>query len=305
MSPPVSESTCSNWSERAAMPQPRAGCAAGVIDGRLVVAGGTYWRDGEKGWSERVDAFDPVANGWESLPPLPRPCGDMASAVVADALFVFGGGAAGPTQASTWMLRGGTWSEVQAMLLPAPRRYAMAAVLQGRVFLLGGIEGAVTDFATARPTVWSAEPGKAWESRAAMPGPVRFGAAVAGVGDRILVAGGCTPENGSVRNLDEILAYDPASDRWSVVGRLPLPARGASPVVDGNRMVTFGGYTDRFEPTVLAITAAGNVTKVGELPVGLAGARFVTMGREVLGVSGENGIKMRFPGTIACTLPER
>jgi len=295
--------TFSNWSERAVMPQPRAGCAAGVIDGRFVLAGGTYWRDGEKCWSDRVDAFDPAANRWESLASLPRPCGDVASAALADALYVFGGGAGGPTESSTWKLHEGAWSEVSSMRLPAPRRYAMATVLDGRIFLLGGVVGTATDFASASPTVWSAEPDKAWESRTPMPGPIRFGCAVGGVDGRIIVAGGCTPENGTVRNLDEILAYDPSTDQWSAAGRLPVPSRGAAVVMDGNRMLTFGGYTDKFETSILAITATGGVSSVGELPVGLAGARFVRIGGAVLGASGENGIKMRFAGTIACATP--
>ncbi len=289
-----------HWADRAPLPQPRAGCAAGVVDGRFVLAGGTYWRDDQKCWSDRVDAFNPGANRWERLPPLPRPSGDVASVALDDTLYVFGGGAAGPTETVAWKLREGAWTEVTAMTLPAPRRYAMAASLDGTIFLLGGIAGSATDFASALPTVWSAKPGDRWEGRASMPGPVRFGCVVGGIAGRLIVAGGCTPENGAVRNLDEILAYNPATDTWSIIGRLPAPSRGAAALVEGGRLLAFGGYTDTFETCILAINAQGEVSRIGELPVGLAGARFVAIGSEIVGASGENGIKMRFPGTIAC-----
>ena len=51
--------------DRAPMPLPRGGCAVGVLDGRMILAGGTYWSEGRKIWSDRVDFFDPVANRWE------------------------------------------------------------------------------------------------------------------------------------------------------------------------------------------------------------------------------------------------
>ena len=61
-----------SWSQRARLALPRAGCAAGVLAHKLIVAGGTYWLDGKKFWDVRVDAFDARANHWVALAPLPQ-----------------------------------------------------------------------------------------------------------------------------------------------------------------------------------------------------------------------------------------
>jgi hypothetical protein len=115
-----------------------------------------------------------------------------------------------------------------------PRPAGTAALLRrggGRrhdLCLLGGLAGTWTDFASATSTVWSARPGAGtWTLRRPMPGPARFNAAVGAVGDRILVAGGCSAADGKVVNLDDILAYEPRTDH--VVHprtTAPAPARG-------------------------------------------------------------------------------
>lgn len=289
----------SQWKQLAPLPLPRAGCAAGVVDGKLLVAGGTYWRDGRKFWCEQVDSFDPRANRWEAAAPLPHPRGDAAAVALADTLYVFGGGTDGTAESSAWSFQRGAWQPRPELNLPAPRRSSATVVLAGTIYLLGGLAGKGTEFDTATSTVWSAKPRAGWESQAPMPGPVRFGAAVGGVDGRIIVAGGCTPENGAVRNLDDILAYHPATNEWSVLGRLPVPSRGACGLVEGNRFLVIGGYTDKFESGILDLNPrTGETSLVGQLPTGLADTRFLGVGGRIVGVTGENGIKMRFPGTI-------
>lgn len=282
------------------MPLPRAGCAAGILDGKLVVAGGTYWQDGRKIWSDRVDCFDPIANRWEPAAPMPQVQGDAASAAFGGALYVFGGGVDGPAVASAWSFRRGSWSPLPQMALPEPRRSAGAAVLDGRIYVLGGFAGTWTEFFPAASTFWAIEAGGSWRTLAPVPAPARFGSAVAAVGDRIFVAGGCTPENGGVRNLDEILSYDPHIDRWSVAGRLPAACRAASGAAVGDRLVVIGGYTDRFESRIVNFDPeTGRVSDAGRLPHALADARFMRLGSGIIGATGENGVRMRSPWTLA------
>src|SRR6478672_891851 len=83
------------WKERAPLPQARAGCAAGVIGNRMVVAGGSYWEADKKFWSDRTDLFDPKTNTWAAGPPMPEPRSDSASATYKDRMYVFGGVANG------------------------------------------------------------------------------------------------------------------------------------------------------------------------------------------------------------------
>lgn len=296
----MAENSLTKWKELAPLPLPRAGCAVGVIDGELIVAGGTYWRDGRKFWCERVDAFTPRTNQWAARTPMPRICGDAASVAHEGTLYVFGGGGEGVAESTVWAMKGDRWSAVPHLALPAPRRSSGAAVVNGTFYLLGGMTGTGSDFASATSTVWAATPGGRWEPRAPMPGPARFNLSVGVVGGRILVAGGCTSEDGVIRNLDEILAYDPSTDQWALVGRLPFANRAASGLAEGSGLLMFGGYTDKFEMGILRYDVpSGRVEAVGHLPAGLAGAHFVRIGSQILGVTGENGIKMRFPSTLS------
>ncbi len=293
----------SKWEKIAPLPLPRAGCAAGVVGGQLMVAGGTYWVDGKKFWDQRVDAFEPATNRWQPLAQLPQPWGDAAAVAVDESFYILGGGADGVAQTSVQCYQRGAWDMVPRMVLPAPRRSSAAVVLDGTLYLMGGLTGTGSDFASATVTMWAAKPGEPWQERAPVPGPARFTSAVGAVGGKVIVVGGCTPEDGKVRNLDDILSYDPQRDQWSTLGRLPFALRGACGLVIGNQLVVFGGYTDKFLTQIISVDPRSGQTHVaGELPTGLADTRFFLFESQVVGVSGENGIKMRYPDTIAAAL---
>ncbi len=283
------------------MPLPRGGCAVGVLDDHMILAGGTYWSEGRKIWSDRVDFFDPVANRWEQAASLPAPRGDAAFATVAKDFYLLGGGANGTAEASVWRFRAGAWSELAAMALPAGRRSAGVAVWQGRIFVVGGFAG--DSATTATTTLWSAISGQPWKSCAPIPAPLRFSPAVAGIPAGILLAGGATMENGQIKNLDEILLYRPDTDAWSVVGRLPVPARAGFALGDGDRVLIGGGYTDTFIDGILALDPrTGAMASAGKLPHALADTRQVQLGSRLLVVSGEAGDKIRAPWTLETAL---
>src|SRR5690348_10175711 len=79
------------WRALAPLPQPRAGYGAGLVDHRLVVAGGSYWRNGQKIQSAQTDLFDPDQNRWTAAAPMPVAVGNAASAVIGGTLFILGG----------------------------------------------------------------------------------------------------------------------------------------------------------------------------------------------------------------------
>jgi N-acetylneuraminic acid mutarotase len=93
-----------------------------------------------------------------------------------------------------------TWSDLPD--LPAARHHAMAAVVDDRLFFIGGYDE--TGF---NPTadVWELS-GDTWVVRASLPEPVGAGAAVV-LDDLIYVVGG-VPASG-------LLAYDPTADAWT------------------------------------------------------------------------------------------
>lgn len=79
------------WSARADMPTARGGCAAGVVSGFIVCAGGEADRDDNGGIAPQTEAYDPVADAWQTREPMRDPRGGTGGAVVADTLYVPGG----------------------------------------------------------------------------------------------------------------------------------------------------------------------------------------------------------------------
>jgi hypothetical protein len=77
----------SAWTAGAPMPEQRGGCAYGVIQGKLICAGG------EAGTSALTytQAYDPILDEWSDLPVMPEPTAGTLGAAIGQRLFVPGG----------------------------------------------------------------------------------------------------------------------------------------------------------------------------------------------------------------------
>ncbi len=89
----VFDPTLGQWMDAAPMLTARGGIAAAVVDDLLIVFGGEGNPQHEDGVFEETEAYDPGADRWESLPPMPTPRHGIGAAVVEDAVHVPGGGA--------------------------------------------------------------------------------------------------------------------------------------------------------------------------------------------------------------------
>lgn len=112
------------------------------VNGLIYVAGG-FGADGVT--SERLEAYDPAANRWKRLPPLPVPVNHAAAAGLGSKLYVLGGyqspqGLAGPNKVvQIYDPARQTWS--QGSLLPTARGGLTATVLDGKIYAIGGAGG--------------------------------------------------------------------------------------------------------------------------------------------------------------------
>lgn len=79
------------WQERASMPTPRGGAAAAVLDGRLYLFGGEGDRSVASGVFDQTEAYDPLTDRWESLPPMPTPRHGTGAAALDGRIYVPGG----------------------------------------------------------------------------------------------------------------------------------------------------------------------------------------------------------------------
>ena len=128
-----------SWSARALMSQGRYAFAAGVVDGRVYVAGGY---DGYSILSS-AERFDPLTNTWAPIPSLARPRSQIAG-VGLDGLFYIVGGNL-PMQSYDPIT--GTWT---TLALPKVGRSDPAlGVVSGLVYAVGGFANGVSNYVEA------------------------------------------------------------------------------------------------------------------------------------------------------------
>ncbi|MFN4296585.1 MAG: Kelch repeat-containing protein [Brevundimonas sp.] len=138
------------WEEAAPLPMARNSAAACVLDGVIWVAGGRTVAEGGTG---RLDRYDPAADRWDTLAPIPvspstgrQVGGGLAMGPTRGQLVVFGGewfGAdntsrQGGVFAETWIYdpMRDAWTEGPSML--TPRHGLAAAAVGGAVYAIGG-----------------------------------------------------------------------------------------------------------------------------------------------------------------------
>ena len=111
----------------------RRGAVAGVVGGRLVVAGGSAI--GADALTS-VEAYTPT--GWTPLPPLPHAADSATACVLNGRLYVMGGHGCNKLQVLEMSEEHGfSWS-VKADL-PAYRYHAASAVVDGKLWVMGGV----------------------------------------------------------------------------------------------------------------------------------------------------------------------
>lgn len=130
------------WSEAAPAPTARSSATGAVIDGQLYVAGGRRRRkSGGITNLGTLERYDPEADAWTALAPMPQPSGGLAGAALGGTLYAFGGeyfSDGGGVYEHTWAYEpeADAWTELPPM--PTPRHGLAGTAIDGRVFAIGG-----------------------------------------------------------------------------------------------------------------------------------------------------------------------
>lgn len=135
-----------HWSAIADAPTARNSAAASVIGGRLYVVGGRQAARQADGSLRQVnvadlEVYDPKADRWSVLSPMPQAQGGLAAAAHGGCLYVFGGEQWVPEQKvfdSAWVYDPATdrWRALPS--LPTPRHGLGAATVGNRIHVIGG-----------------------------------------------------------------------------------------------------------------------------------------------------------------------
>jgi len=250
----------SPWKKGAPFPEADEELYGVTVNGKLYVIGG--WGDGKARGANYE--YDPATDRWTKKAPMPRPAHHAALAALNGKIYAFGGfvaptttaipvGAAWEPIADAWEFNPATDSWKPLAPLPGKRGSAIAAEVNGKIYVIGGattMEGSKDPFFTAfgpakvlaTNDVYDPATNK-WESRNPMSVPRNhaFGGVVNG---KIYVIGGRTGQAFilSATNTDVVEEYNPASNTWSIpMERMPTARSGGASGTDGRRIYVAGG----------------------------------------------------------------
>ena len=253
------------WARRKAMPTRLTHLNPAVDGGTLWLAGGFKGKHPGPVVAE-VWKYEAASDAWAAGPPLPEPRAGGGLAIAGRTLHYFGGYKADrDTNAGDhWSLPldGGTAWHREADL-PDPRGHVSAAVLDGKIYALGGDHGHdVTQIDVA--SCHRFDPAaRRWDAIAPLPdGRSHFESSTIVHRGRIVIVGGrCNSSKPPRGVVGDILEYDPGADRWRVVGTLPERVLAPSAAILSGRIVVTGGGLNNPRP----LTAA---TRFAILPAG-------------------------------------
>jgi N-acetylneuraminic acid mutarotase len=234
------------WRSGAPMPAPSVGHAAASFGGKIYVFGGVTAGDsGAPAASAYTHArvYDPIANAWTALPPMPVGAYDLEAHAVGDKIYVVAGyGVNGfknelmeyDPQAKAWALKSPN---------PTYRYIFTSSVVNGRIYVIGG-QGTIDDGPWVSGKPWAFKDRVSiydpatdtWSQGHAAPMP--FGeAASCALGDKIYVFGGTTEAGLQAVTLE----YDTASDSWASKSPMAVAKEGLGCVRVSDQFYLLGG----------------------------------------------------------------
>jgi N-acetylneuraminic acid mutarotase len=220
------------WSTKTPIPLAREEVNSAVVDGKLYVFGGLTGLDFKA--TQRVDVYDPAANKWTTKNDMPEAFTHAGVAVVGtDVWFVGGyfGDHPGPGGRPVWIYHTPTDAWSDGPQLPEARGAGAAAIVGRTIHYFGGMDETRTIDESDHWALNLDDIDAGWVARAMVPNARNhLGAAV--VNGKIYAIGG--EKDGSHDegdndehyrdNQDAVQMYDPATDTWTNVASLPLPA---------------------------------------------------------------------------------
>ena len=244
----VYDPTTNSWTSLGTMPIPETHCGVAVdeADGLIFFVGGLrglYPGDS----TTDVWQYNTATNVWSRLPSLPEPL-SAGTADFVDGQIDYFGGNRGQDRVTDYplhyVLTLGDTSWHTAAPMPAGRDHVASAVLNGRIYLMGGEVGHDT-LHQQQIATWCYDPASdTWTTLAAMPvGKSHAESSTFVYNGAIYVAGG---QGDNFKASDTFLRYDPASDTWSQLPPLPVPLEGTIVQPLGDKLVVTCGYIGNF-----------------------------------------------------------
>jgi N-acetylneuraminic acid mutarotase len=247
------------WAEKKKMALPSHHVAFAEYQGKIYAFGGFVppqsgppaWVPIDNSWE-----YDPAADTWKALAPMPTKRGAAAAAVINGKVYVVGGAAtpSGTDEPSVLPTRPhlavgtveeydiatNTWRQRRPM--PTARNHLMVGAVDGKLYAIGGRLGAAfIGLASDTDVVEEYNPADdLWRIKARMP--TARSAITGGVhGARIYVAGGEMQDTQKSATFRAFEGYDPATNSWAVLPAMPVSRHGMAGGVTGDQLHLVSG----------------------------------------------------------------
>ena len=218
----------------APMPEPGNHIGLAVHEGSVYVLGGFAAAIDEPA-KRRFSRYVVAEDRWEELPPLPIGVGAMAVGVIEDRIILAGGwtGQRELSRVDAYDLETGSWSRLADM--PTARQHVGAAVLDGKLYVLGGRDGRSDAIDVAERYDPRTD---RWETLPPLP-KAAGGLESVTIGGTVVTIGGGDDRGGTVTGA--VQRFDPRSARWDRLPDLRTPRHGHGATYAAGRMWVFGG----------------------------------------------------------------
>jgi N-acetylneuraminic acid mutarotase len=279
------------WTKKTSMPRPAHHAALAAVNGKIYVMGGFIppkdtaiplggaWEPIDNAWE-----YDPAADSWKSLPPLPGKRGSAVAAEVGGKIYVIGGATTvegskdpffsffGPSRVlgtnDVYDPATNQWASREPMSVP--RNHAFSGVVNGKIYVIGGRTGhGFILSATNTDVVEEYNPvSNTWSVPKDRMPTARSGGASGTDGRRIYVAGGEVTTKELVGAFRAVEAYDPVTNSWITLPPMPMPRHGIAGAVINNRfhlvsgMMQSAGALTFLDPTLSTHTALHDILEL-------------------------------------------
>jgi N-acetylneuraminic acid mutarotase len=305
------------WTKKTSMPRKAHHAALASYNGKIYVFGGFVppentnvplggaWQPIDNAWE-----YDPAADSWRSIAPLPGKRGSAVAVEAGGKIYVIGGTTTVEGSKESWTLSSGAASSPQSVEpfftffgparvlttndvydpatnkwehrkpMSVPRNHIFAGAVNGKIYVIGGRTGsAYIMTATNTNVVEEYDPATdKWSGPLQRMPTARSGGGYGTDGHRIYCAGGevaTTQLTGAFRAVE---AYDPATNTWATLPSMPMPRHGVAGAVLGNEFHLVSGMMQTaaamtfMDPQLSTYTASHDVLDLKSVIIAPASA---------------------------------
>ena len=239
------------WSKGIPIPLGVTHGATAFINGEIWIIGG-YSGDDPGVGTAKVQIYNVAEDNWREGPALPKQRGGGAAAYYDGKLHFFGGfypdrqTNSGDHFVLDFSALDQGWQEDTPM--PNPRGHLSAAVINGTIYAIGGQHGHDGEIVDQK-SVHAYNPAtRQWTEKQALPyARSHFEPGTLVYNDQVIIVGG---RRGEHYFYNRVTAYDPETDIWREIGKLPAKMVGpSSKIINDQLIITNGGLNGDYNPT--------------------------------------------------------